>query len=222
MASQHAPGSVRALLDDAVKLVWRLNEQLELMVPQPGTGQRDDVGRSSKRIHAAPPWQAQAANLVMDMHAEVRRQEHELKAEVVGDGASTDRGGSSRNTRLALQALTQLTEAVDDHRAGEALIAMERWISRAEVVLGMADPPRRLPRCFGDAEPRCPWCSYCTLRSLPSNGLVYCVNPSCTDEDGRRPRATMSVNGAGETILTWQDGYWQDAAGLTGQLQAAE
>jgi hypothetical protein len=217
----HPPGSVRALLEDAVKLVWHLNELLELMVPYAGTGQSDEVKRHGQMIHASPPWQAQAANLVMDLHAEARRLERSLKAEVMGDRSSVDRGGSSRNTWLALKALLRLTEAVEDVTAADVLVALERWTSRAEVVLGKAEPARRLPRAIGAGEPRCPWCAYLTLRCRPQNGLVYCVNPTCTDEDGRRPRALMGVDYlTGEAVLTWQDGYWHDAAGMAGQIMA--
>jgi len=217
----HEPGSVRALLHDASGLVWRLNGLLEAMVPW-RSGQRDEVARQTNKTASTPPWQSQAANLVMDLHAEARRMERLLVVTVVGTQGSEPRGGSSENTKNALDALTVLTEITDDTDVWDILRSLERWIMRAEVVLGYREPVRRLPRQPGEGEPRCPWCQYLTLRCLPASGRVSCVNPECRDDEGRKPRAVLSVSLSGVSVLTWQDGWWQDSRGHLGEIEGEE
>jgi len=81
------------------------------------------------------------------------------------------------------------------------------WVTQAHVVLGEHEPPRRLPREPGKREPRCPWCTYQTLRMRLSVGTVTCINPGCSDSLGARPVGLFLVDPvSGETAISWRDG----------------
>jgi hypothetical protein len=182
---------------------WVLNELLEDEVHEPasrtsGGGLRHVAGGSK------PPWNSQAAHLVMDLHAKARDFEASLNYQVCG--RYPVRGVSSRSTWLALYHLTDLMEAVADREVTVVLVGLRGWTGQAEVVLGQAEPVRRLPREFGQAEQVCMWCGYKTLRCYSATGSVFCVNPECFDADGEKPKATIHVDEAGGLTLLWQDG----------------
>lgn len=203
MIDQHEPGTTRYELVQTVYRTWVLNEQLEDEVAEPvGRG----IGHGLRVVSGGsrPPWSAQAAELVMDLHARAREFESSFTYQV--SGRHPDRGPSSRNTWLALYRLTDLMEAVPDRDVAVVLVGLRGWVGRAEVFLGQAEPIRRLPREFGQAEQVCPWCSFQTLRCYTSTGIVFCVNPACHDSGGKRPQATIVVNETGDLSLLWQDG----------------
>jgi hypothetical protein len=116
------------------------------------------------------------------------------------------RGGSAANTRKALEAVQRLCEGADDHMALSATRTLRHWLKQALIALGEMEAPRRIPRLPGEKEPSCPWCANHTLRMLPLEGLIVCVTPKCTDEDGRKPRARMQFSShVGDFVLVWQD-----------------
>lgn len=61
------------------------------------------------------------------------------------------------------------------------------------------------PRLAGERESVCPWCGKDTLRQLAQQGVIFCCDVSCTDEEGRRPRAQLEMF-KGEFVLRWMDG----------------
>jgi hypothetical protein len=117
------------------------------------------------------------------------------------------RGGSNENTAWALKQIEHLAEAVEDPIVAELVSWLERWAARSLVALGEKDQARRLPQNPGEADPPCPYCENHTLRFWASRGEVRCVNPSCVDEDGRKPVAQMEYSVvAGDWVLAWKDG----------------
>lgn len=204
MTDFHEPGTTRYELNKTVHRTWILNELLEDEIAEPvgrgiGHGLRSVSGGGSR-----PPWTAVAAELVTDLHAKARFHEAALCRHV--SGRTPQRGASGRNTWLALYHVTDLMEAVPDREVVVVLLDLRGWTGRAEVFLGQAEPIRRLPREFRQAEQVCPWCEFQTLRCYISTGSVFCVNPACRDADGVRPQAHMEVTDLGELSLRWQDG----------------
>lgn len=118
------------------------------------------------------------------------------------------RGGSDVNTRLALEAVCRLAEAVPDGAVSSAEHDLDRWHRNAKVVLGELELPQRLPRSPGQPEPSCPFCQRKTLRMLPLRGIVICIMPkaSCADSEGRKPVARMEYSEFTRQFeLVWQD-----------------
>lgn len=174
-------------------------------MPHRETGNRDGaISRSPAAT--APPWNAGAALLVMDLHAFTREREQTFVALV--SGRDKERGGSDRNTELSLKALPKLAEAIDDDQVGQTIRTLSRWVNRAEETIGLAEPLRRIPRSPGAVEPRCPWCGYLTVRWRLTTARIHCVNPGCSTEPGhdRRPTGYLEVNlSAGTAEIVWDE-----------------
>lgn len=159
--------------------------------------------------HSQPPWNASAANVILDLHALTRKMESELRAEL--GLPRRIRGGSDANTAQALDAVLRLAESADDWLVRVYSRELDRWAKRARVTLDETEFPRRLPRQPGHPEPVCPFCHAHTLRSLPAAGDIFCINPACKDENKKRPRARMEYSKvAGDWVMVWQD----DVVGL--------
>lgn len=203
MEDPYEPGTIRSELVKAVYRTWVLNELLENDVAEP-VGRNPGSGVGGNSTGSRPPWNSQAAELILDLRIKSRQCEWDFTFQVLGHG--TVRGDSDRNTWLALYRVTDLMGAVTDRVVLSALTVFRAWIGRAEVLLGQAEPIRRLPREFGEKEQCCPWCSYRTLRCRSDTGTVFCVNPACRDSDGERPKAVIGVSDGGELTLLWQDG----------------
>lgn len=145
---------------------------------------------SRQKLAASPiPWHGTAAGLILDFYSEVRRLEVSLGAVTTGMHGAR-RGGSDRNTRLALQAITEAVYApvVDDQMVLGVLSFFERWIRQAQAVFNPDTGLHRIPRSPGEEDMRCPWCSYQTMRWQPSTGIIVCINPECRTDGGIRPR----------------------------------
>jgi hypothetical protein len=153
--------------------------------------------------HSQPPWNAAAANHVLDLHALSRQNERFLRTML--NFPVRIRGGSSGNTRLALEHCVKLAEGSTDTNVKWIKQDFDRWVTQAKVILGQTETAKRLPREHGKKEAVCPWCKRDTLRQLALEGLIKCVDPKCTDEEGRRPFARLEYF-HGEPILRWQDG----------------
>lgn len=197
------PGGVRANLFQATRTSWRLSEHLESLVaervsppPGPSGGHRKPGSKA--------PWNSAAAELVFDLRSLARHLEEELRVRVTG--GHIRRGISDRNTQLSLWALADLSVMATDSDVAVTLVRLSGWLDRARPVVGETEPLRRVPRVSGYVEPRCPWCGYCTLRCKLAAGFVFCINPSCTDDDGRRPLGVIEVDTAlRDVVLRWQD-----------------
>lgn len=141
--------------------------------------------------------------VLLDLHAWSR--EAEALACLRACLPRRDRGGSTGNTRKALERLTGLCEAAGDEEVGDCVDWLNGWCRKAEIVLGERESVHRLPRLAGERESVCPWCGKDTLRQLAQQGVIFCCDVSCTDEEGRRPRAQLEMF-KGEFVLRWMDG----------------
>lgn len=213
MTSPEALNAAQGRLQTACLRAWRLNQVMEELVPHREVSHDDVV--SQTRVTAAPPWHTRAALLVMDLHALAREQERVLILEV-SDNVKV-RGGSDLNTHYALDALPRLAEAVDAQLTWSTVFAMERWVHRAEELLGLVEPLRHLPTAPGEREPRCPWCGYLTLRWQMRLSRIRCVNPGCRVDvqRDRRPTGYLKMNlDTGVTEIVWDDELPSQQAGV--------
>ena len=192
---------LRARLRDSVSDVISLSADLEAII---AVRSRVSGSHHGKVSHSQPPWCSPVADAVLDLHAEVRQLERGIRSEL--GLPLRPRGGSDANTQEALKAISNLVAAADDHLAGLALRKLEGWVRRASIVLDKIDAPRRLPRLPGQPEPLCPACDRRTLRILPMEGIVRCIDVSCL-RNGVRPEARMTWSPLlGDFILIWENG----------------
>lgn len=197
------PGGVRANLFQATRTSWRLSEHLESLVterisPPPGPS------GGARKQGSKPPWNSAAADLVFDLRSLARSLEEDLRLRVTG--GRVQRGFSDHNTQLSLWALSDLSITAPDSDVAVVLVSLSRWVERARPTVGEVEPLRRVPRTSGYVEPRCPWCGYCTLRCKLAAGMLFCINPSCTDDQGRRPLGVIEVDMVLRNVtLRWQD-----------------
>lgn len=197
------PGGVRANLHEATRTSWRLSEHLESLVTERSTPAPGPSG-GKRKPGSTPPWNKAAADLVFDLRSLARHLEEDLRYRVTGGYVA--RGFSDRNTQLSLKALADLSTTAQDADVAVVLVQLTGWVERARPVVGETEPLRRVPRIAGYVEPRCPWCGYCTLRCKLAAGFIFCINPSCTDDSGRRPLGVIEVSVTmSEVILRWQD-----------------
>ena len=159
---------------------------------------------SSGKPGSKPPWFASAAYLFLELHHDVRLEERRFRIHL--SLPIRERGGSDANTFKALSMITSLAEAAGTEPAASAASWLERWHARAARVLGEASPVLHLPRQPGERERPCPFCHCLTLRFWSLEGRVRCINPTCRDDEGRRPAAVIEYSGfTGNLELRWQD-----------------
>jgi hypothetical protein len=196
--------AIRDELRGSVNHAWNLNGQLEVVVAVKVKQQGTFHGKVD---FSQPPWHAPVANAITDLHAMAREMEAWLR---LSQGLPRrDRGGSSENTRRALENVVRLSEAAQDGTVRGHRRDMDRWNRQAKAALGQAEMPKKLPRQPGEAERACPFCKKHTLRMTPlglkKDEQIKCIDPSCEDDEGRRPTAQVEYF-QGELILRWMDG----------------
>jgi hypothetical protein len=194
--------ALRSEFRETVTETLALNEILERIITikswQPAGG--DFHGKVS---HSPPPWNSSAANAILDLHAWSRQAEAVMRLRVALPARY--RGGSSGNTKCALGNLVKLSEAAPDGYVRTCRSWLCGWCRKAEIILGTQEAAKRLPRELGQSEPDCPWCERKTLRQLALDGQIFCCDPQCKDDEGRRPKARLEYF-RGEMVLRWQDG----------------
>lgn len=193
--------AIRKEFLETTKVAFALNECLESVIAVKTKGSSEVF--HGKVDHSQPPWNAAAANLILELHAWVRRTET-LYRRAAGLPARL-RGGSGDNTRRGLEALTRLCERLDDGIVREDDRWLSSWCKRARVSLGAAESVKRVPRNVGEREAQCPWCKRDTLRQVALAGTIFCIDPKCFDDDGKRPKANLEMF-QGDWVLRWQDG----------------
>lgn len=171
---------------------------------------------STGKPGSKPPWFSSAAYLFLELHQNARLEERRLRLHLSLPIRS--RGGSDANTYKALSMITSLAEAAGTEPAASAASWLERWHGRTARVLGEASPVLHLPRQPGERERPCPFCHCLTLRFWSLEGRVRCINPTCRDDEGRRPAAVIEYSSFTQQLeLRWQDGI----AGLPEQQVVA-
>lgn len=193
--------AIRTDFRDTVTVVFVLAERLETIIAVKSRGSEQVF--HGKVDHSQPPWNAGAANMIFELHAWTRFTER-LWRRTAGF-PERPRGGSQANTGKALAALCGLSETVCDELVLEDRRWLDSWARRAKIVLGEEESIRRLPRQLGAREPKCPWCKRDTLRQKALEGIVFCMDPVCKDDEKRRPLAQLEYF-RGEMVLRWQDG----------------
>lgn len=197
--------ALRATLRDSVSHSLTLNIQLETVIAVKPTQQGNFHGKVD---FSQPPWHAPVANAITDLHALSREMEAWLR---LSQGLPRrERGGSSENTRKALENVIRLSEAAQDGTVKDHTRQLDRWGRQANAALGESEMPKKLPRQPGEPERKCPFCGNHTLRMLPlqlnpSGEHVKCMNGNCKDDDGNRPFARVEYFQS-EWVLRWQDG----------------
>jgi hypothetical protein len=194
--------ALRTEFREVVSDTLALNEVLERIITikswMPSNGEFH-----GKVSHSPPPWNSNAANAILDLHAWSRNAEINLRCEL---GLPIRyRGGSSANTKCALDSIVKLSEATEDRHVHTCKSWLNGWCRKGEIILGTQEAAKRLPREKGQPEPSCPWCERKTLRELALEGQIFCCDPTCKDNDGKRPKARLEYF-HGEMVLRWQDG----------------
>jgi hypothetical protein len=173
------------------------------MLPYKEVGRGQPMSRQ-KLTASTIPWHGQAAGLIHEFYSEVRRLEVNLKASITGV-RGVRRGGSDGNTRMALYAISNFSPSVDDQILIGVLGYIEGWCRKAEAVFNPDLGLHRIPREPGEQELRCPWCEYQTMRWQPATGIIVCVNPECTNDEGVRPRWQAAYEVVGDQMqFTWE------------------
>jgi hypothetical protein len=197
------PGSLRERLKESIENAWRLYCALEVMLPYKEASRGQPMSRQ-KLTASTIPWHGQAAGLIHDFYAEVRRLEVNLKAVVTGV-RGVRRGGSDGNTLMALRSIANFSHTVDDQTVMGVLGYFNGWVRKAEAVFNPDLGLHRIPRHPGEDDMRCPWCTYQTMRWQPATGIIVCVNPECTNDDGVRPRWRAEYQVVGDEMqFTWE------------------
>ena len=182
-------------------------DQLDALLPEQATD--PTTGGGHHKVTGSPaPWHAEAAGALMTIHEEARRLEASLRREVTGN-LGRRRGGTTGNTREALDAIVKLSEAVCDDEVKRAARIVARWVTAARQIrdIDQTDRWEPLPRLPGMLPPACDWCETYALRMNRRTGEVRCTNSRCRDEDGRRPVARIITGTySGQASLVWQDG----------------
>jgi hypothetical protein len=196
------PGTPRHRLIEVAAESFKASNQLHSVIAL--KLRQADNQLQGKISHSPPPWNSAAAFAFLELHQLSR--ELEMRFQLHAKFPVRDRGGSDENTRLALWSLTKLSEKVTDAAVLDAVIQLDKWLSKAKTVLGELEFPQRLPRLPGKQEPNCPFCKHRTLRMFPLRGFIICVTPKCEDDKGRKPRAVMKYsNFTCNWELIWQD-----------------
>jgi hypothetical protein len=206
MYSLYVPASkdipLRQQLSEVAAACWAAYQQLEAIISF--TSPKGDSGFSGKISHSQPPWNAAVAFSIMGLHQLAR--DTEAKFRLISSLPSRDRGGSSKNTQLSLEALVKLAEPASDAAVTDSMRDFDRWLRHARITLGELEFPQRLPRLPGQAEPKCPFCEFRTLRMFPLRGFIVCITPDCKDEQGRKAKAVMEYSSfTCQWELVWQD-----------------
>jgi len=194
--------AIRTRLRDSADHAITLDGKLEVLVAEKPS--RNTGNFHGKIDFSQPPWYAPVAHSHLELHALSRKLERELRSEL--SLPRRYRGGSTLNTRKALDAVCRLAEGCDDFMVRLGIRELEKWSRRASIALELTEIPKRLPRSPGSPEPKCPFCENRTLRTKPLNGMIFCINPSCKDENGKKPEAVMEFSPVGEWVMVWQDG----------------
>lgn len=183
-------------------------DQLEALLPEPVADPSTGTTSHHKVTGSPAPWHAEAAAVLLDIHAGARELEADLKYRVAGR-APEPRGGSDVNTRSALRSIVRLAEALDDDQVKDAARTVGRWVTTARQLrdIDQADRWEPLPRRPGALPPPCEYCATYSLRWNRRSGEVRCVNGDCRDGDGHRPVARMEIGRlTGTAALVWRDG----------------
>lgn len=195
--------------DLAVTQVIPLIPLLELGIAPDGSRRPPSLVPAPPRGGSRPPWSpAHAFALTalisesLTLYAHLRH----LALHVPHSSPSPSLPDRLRQIPLYLE----LPQVPPPHQDEAARITC-RWLSGAQVALGIEEAWVRVPRPPASREARCPYCQLPSLRMRVLRGEVRCIAPQCRDLDRQRPRARATqvpVPGT-RAAWTWQL-WWQD------------
>lgn len=197
-----------SLADDITTLAadGGLLDQLEGLLAEPVVDPTSGT-RSRLKAKSGEPWHAEASAVLMTIHAGAR--ELEINLQYLAKLPIRERGGTSENTKKALEQIGRLVEAVPEHIAAEAEREVGGWIQAARQIRDIDESDRwtPVPHPRGKLPPECPYCQTYSLRMCRRRVEVRCSNPDCRDGSGRRPVARMEHGAvSGEASLVFGDG----------------
>ena len=189
-------------LDGPIADLARYLPVAAVLIAHPDTTPSGPGGKPGSR----PPWNAPAANAKYDALAVIADWHAELRYRVTG---RTGQRLPASATGAALKAIASLAHAVPR----DLVRAAERDLARCVqviMVLNAVDEAERWEKLRAGADgkrPCCPWCACPNLRVAVRAGLVACVTIDCTDQDGRRPVASMALGAvSGTPMVVGSDG----------------
>ena len=136
-----------------------------------------------------PPWNAEVANVLLDIHAGSRELEQDLRYQL--SGTFIVRGGSDANTIIAITMAERLAEATG--RAAEVARIFNGWITmlRQLPAIDQEERSRKVPA-------PCPRCTRPMLRVYERSGRVACL--------GCSTRGWMMPGTVSDGYIEWEDG----------------
>lgn len=201
----------QALAEDIGRLVdsGGLLDELRALLPEPTTSPTSPTGHTRHKVTGSPPpWNAEAAAAYLTIHHGARDLEADLRYAVTGH-TGAPRGGSDENTRVALSMVQRFAWAAPDGMGEQAARTVAGWVTAARQTrdIDLTERPAPLPRVPGQLPPPCDYCGALSLRMSTRTGVVFCISPTCTDAEGRRPLARIETGRyTGAPSLVWQDG----------------
>lgn len=170
---------------DCEDLVSYLPRLAELTVPTDSL-RENDGGKPGKLAGSPAPWMERVANLILDVHAGVRRLESVLHYEVFA--SVRVRGSSDENTVGALRAIPGLCESATSETVSTTAVTVNTWARRARLILDESRQGEELwSRVPGGLS-----CPSCGAGLFLKPGWQYVTHPdahcrSCVDSETDEP-----------------------------------
>lgn len=204
-SEKSAHTALRSDLRESAKKALALNDFLEYAIAVK-TRESSNGNFHGKIDFSQPPWNAAVANVIMDLHAQARDAEQHLRLTL--KLPYRPRGGSTNNTRKAIENILRLCEGADDAQVISSTKWIDSWYHKAFIAIGKEEAPQRLPRIEGEKERVCPCCQKRTLRMKPMTGTIWCIVKECVDENGDRPTAQLQYSKFTRQLeLVWMNNW---------------
>lgn len=171
-----------------------------VLTAQPHT----DGTRTRSKPGTKPPGNWAMVALVTDIAEGVRRAEDQLRQEA--RLPVRHRGGSNRNTGLAIAAIRRYASTASPGTASELARTIGGW-----VLVIRQDPANDDAPILQTVAGECPYCHYQMVRIDPRAGRITCLRFGvCVDSEGKHPVGWLERNGInGDAFVLWNDGLTQ-------------
>jgi len=179
------------LVQEACDLLAGYLPRLEELLAEPDAS-GPAPGMVTRAAEVPEPWNAPAGRALMDGHEGVRRLEAALRYALNGHPGRR-RGGSTMNTREALDAIPRLAAGLAGDAEALAARVIDRWVNAARAVAAIDEAERWRPV---PSRP-CPYCRCFFLRVLEDSrgqpaGRVGCFGHLESGEPCRAAWASLA------------------------------